>query len=144
MPKETQGKGGMIKSLKGIEPKTIISTNKKELMLKLVNTKIKDIFSQNISAMYGDFEKDHNKELINLLLKKDKCKNVINLTFIDCLNHFGGTKKFERLEGLETFSEEYGKRMGIAKDKRYWELFKGYVLNFEETIRSIRDRDANK
>ena len=63
------------------------------------------IFSGDISSKYSCYPSTHNKKLIKSLIndKDDKIrnifKNMFNLTFVDFLNHFRGSKIVEKLEG---------------------------------------------
>ena len=66
-----------------------------------------------------------------------------NLTFLDCLNHFRGSKIIEELKGLNNL-EEYLKRAKIIKDKEYCTIFKYFVNNFEKIIMDKKSRIKNK
>ena len=69
------------------------------------------IFSGDISTKYSCYPSTHNKKLIESLIndKDDKIrnifKNIFDLTFVDCLKHFRGSKIVEELEGMNNFKE---------------------------------------
>ena len=110
-----------------------------------------EIFSDNISSKYIQYPSSHNKKLIESLIndedeQKRKIFNAIfnfNLTFLDCLNHFRGSKIIEELKGLNNL-EEYLKRAKIIKDKEYCTIFKYFVNNFEKIIMDKKSRIKNK
>ena len=110
-----------------------------------------EIFSDNISSKYIKYPSSHNKKLIESLIndedeQKRKIFNAIfnfNLTFLDCLNHFRGSKIIEELKGLNNL-EEYLKRAKIIKDKEYCTIFKYFVNNFEKIIMDKKSRIKNK
>ena len=64
--------------LKKIEPK-ISKKIKKEDNLKWFETKIGEIFSENISERYSNSSKDLNKRKIKRILVLNKARNVINI-----------------------------------------------------------------
>ena len=108
--------------------------------------KIKDILSEDISNRFSNHLKEHNKKLIEQLLneedeeKRNIFKNIFELTFIDCLEHFRGTKYFSQLQGLETLNN-YCKK--FEDDEDYLKLFKYYVNNFENEILKKRKKSSS-
>ena len=108
-----------------------------------------EIFSDNISSKYIQYPSSHNKKLIESLIndedeqKKKIFNEIFNLTFLDCLNHFRGSKIIEELKGLNNL-EEYLKRAKIIKDKEYCTIFKYFVHNFEKIIMDKKSRIKNK
>jgi len=138
------GKGIFIKELKIINQIQIIDTkNDKEFIYKT----LKDIFSDNISKKYTYYLPQHNKNLIEKLLnEEDYEKRVIfqklfSLTFLDCLMYFRGDKKLQQLDGLKTIDEI---NKDFEDDLEYLELFKYYVIHFEENIKKKRKRNTKK
>ena len=108
-----------------------------------------EIFSDNISSKYIQYPSSHNKKLIESLIndedeqKRKIFNEIFNLTFLDCLNHFRGSKIIEELKGLNNL-EEYLKRAKIIKDKEYCTIFKYFVNNFEKIIMDKKARIKNK
>ena len=107
--------------------------------------KLKDIFSFDISKKYTNVLSDYNKIIIKNLLnendikKKLIIKKIFNLTFLDCLNHFKGSKKIDVLEGLKNMDEVC---MKFEDDSEYIELFKYSINNMEDII--MRKKSRNK
>ena len=108
-----------------------------------------EIFSEDISSKYIQYPSAHNKKLIESLIndedeqKRKIFNEIFNLTFLDCLNHFRGSKIIEELKGLNNL-EEYLKRAKIIKDKEYCTIFKYFVNNFEKIIMDKKSRIKNK
>jgi hypothetical protein len=108
-----------------------------------------EIFSDKISSKYIQYPSSHNKKLIESLIndedeqKRKIFNEIFNLTFLDCLNHFRGSKIIEELKGLNNL-EEYLKRAKIIKDKEYCTIFKYFVNNFEKIIMDKKSRIKNK
>ena len=131
------------KLLKNIPTNLKTAKDNKEFL----NKKLKDIFSEDISKVYIIYLKDHNKELIkNLLNEEDEEKRIkfnklFNLTFLDCLKHFIGSKYIEELEGFPSL-DIIDQR--IDEDQEYLDLFKYYIINFEEIIMKKRTRRNKK
>jgi len=135
------GNGINKRELKKIDPK-YISNFKTDFNKQLLETTLGEIFSQNISAKITNFPKDFNKELINKLLNEEDLKkrkifeNLFNRTFLDCINHIKGKKKFNELTGLEKFFE---KEINL---KENGEELKELFNNFEDTISSKKPRKS--
>ena len=145
----TIGKGKFKKELKILNQnekvKSTVNIEKKFLVKTL-----KDIFSENISARLSNFPKNHNKVLIELLIKeKDEEKKqyfikLFDLTLLDCLKCFRGEETgSEELDGFKTVSsikddliEEYG--------EEYFDLFMYYLNNFRDIVESKKARNKKK
>ena len=112
-----------------------------------LNKKLKEIFSENLSLRCSKYKIDHNKNLINeLLSEKDEIKrlffnDLFNLTFLDCIDHFRGSKNIYCLEGLPNYNEICEQLNG---DEDYKESFKCYIDNFENIIKNKKSRKSNK
>lgn len=110
---------------------------------KFINKKLKDIFSDNITMKYKKFNVEHNKILIESLLnEKDKEKKkfftkLFNLTFLDCLNHFRGTKTIKELNDLEKYENICKK---FEEDEDYLYSFKFFIENYEQIIGNKKAR----
>ena len=108
---------------------------------------LKEIFSENLSLRCSKYKIDHNKNLINELLnEKDKIKQIFfndlfSLTFLDCINHFRGSKNIYCLEGLPNYNEIC---QNLNGDDDYKESFKCYIDNFENIIKNKKSRKSNK
>ena len=68
---------------------------------------------------------------------------MFNLTFVDCLEHFRGSKKVKELEGIKNL-KNYLKELKIKHDDNYCTIFKYFVNNFETIIKEKKSRIRNK
>jgi len=101
-----------------------------------LNQTLEHIFSEKISQKYKKYSSDHNKNLI-IKLKNDKNKkrgqifhSIFAKTFLECLEHFRGTKYIDELEGLTTFDIF---KVKYEKDPDYLSSLE-YKLNVYEDI----------
>ena len=128
------GQGVFKKELKNMNQSQTenVAENKKFLIKKL-----KDIFSVDLKR-YSNFPSSHNKNLINELLnekdeeKRMKFEKILNLTILDCLNHYKGIKYIKELDPLNSLINQ--KMTKFEDDKDYLNLLNYYILNFDETI----------
>ena len=97
---------------KGIGIKQFVKISKKELNHSNVefdknylNTKLKEIFSGDISGKFTNFLINKNEKLLQNLIKIDYFKELFELTFLQCIEHINGTKFIPLLEGFETLDE---------------------------------------
>lgn len=97
---------------KGISIKQFVKISKKELNHSNVefdknylNTKLKEIFSGDISGKFTNFLINKNEKLLQNLIKIDYFKELFELTFLQCIEHINGTKFIPLLEGFETLDE---------------------------------------
>jgi len=109
--------------------------------------KLKDIFSENLSTRCTTYSKDHNKKLVNDLmnekdLKKRKIfQDLFNLTFLECVEHFRGSKFIKSLEDLKNYDEVCENLHG---DEDYKESFRCYIDNFEQIIKNKKSRKSHR
>ena len=104
-----------------------------------IDKKLKDIFSEKISARFCNYSLDHNKKIINSLIneedeeKKIYFSKLFDLTFMECLKYFRGDIDIKELEGfqcLPTIKEELLKKNG----EKYTNHFEYYIKNYETLI----------
>ena len=99
-----------------------------------------DIFSTTVSKKY---KKEKNPEsyninkIIDLKLINENLKNIFNLEFIQCLNHFIGKKMIEELNGMKTIYEINFKNENEEKNIIY------YASNYEENVLRAMPRNYN-
>ena len=104
--------------------------------MEFLNKTLKEIFSENICTKYKFYKSDHNKKIINDLLKeknediRKQFEKSFSLTFMECLFHFRGEKYKDELEGLENLDYICNQ----FYDVDYIELFRYHVLNYEKII----------
>ena len=89
---------------------------------------MKDIFYQNTSTKCSDL--NNNKKCIKKLLElqNEKIDNILNMTFLQCLEHYGGIKYYLELEGMTTFEEEKKKNMEEE-----------FIFHYEEQLKSFKE-----
>jgi hypothetical protein len=111
---------------------------------------LKDIFSENISARLSNFQKNHNKLLIeSLITEKDEEKKqyfikLFNITFLDCLKYFRGEETgIGELEGFKTISS-IKETLIEEQGEEYFDLFMYYMKNFKDIIESKKARKKKK
>jgi len=98
--------------------------------------KLKELFSEKISTKFTTFPPEHNKNIINTLLNEADGKirkifeEMLNLNFIECLEHFRGSKYIGILKGLKSLDDFCLNE----KDEDYKKIFRYYVFHLEEII----------
>ena len=98
------GKGISIKQFVKISKKDLNHSNV-EFDKNYLNTKLKEIFSGDISGKFTNFLINKNEKLLQNLIKIDYFKELFELTFLQCIEHINGTKFIPLLEGFETLDE---------------------------------------
>ena len=112
----------------------------------LLNRTLKDIFSDNIYGKITTYPKDYNKRLIEILLNEKNCiiqdyfKKLFSLTFVQCVEHYRGTKFYDELNGMRLFEEEES----IKKDIELYENINYYFKNYEIIINNKRSRKSRR
>jgi hypothetical protein len=115
-----------------------------------LDKKLEEIFSLDISSKYSRYDPTHNKDVINSLINDpDETRStlftkIFNLTFVECLNHFRGSKKIKDLDGLSTLEDYIKEKKKDQKDEEYYNLFKFFVDNFETLIMEKKSRNRVK
>ena len=109
---------------------------------------IGDIFSVDISKRYSVISLAHNRNLIKSLMEDKDNDNrrqyfddLFNLSFGDALQHYGGIKKIEQLNGMKTFDsikEEF------ENDEDYLKLLNYHISDFEKILSKKRIRNGKK
>ena len=108
-----------------------------------LSKKLSEIFSVNISTRYTNFDKEHNKNLISELIndkdeiKRNYFKMLFNLTFVDCLRHFNGSKNIQILNDMTLFSQL---DIEDEKDEDYSKLLSFYINNYEKIMERKREQ----
>ena len=135
--------------LRKIEQKQIVNSNI-AFNQNFLSKTLRKIFSVEISHKYK-CNYNHNENLINYLIdeqneKREKFASLFDLTFLDCINHFRGTKYFQELNGMMTYGEFKEK----YKDDNDYIKSMDYIVNNYETIimnkksrKSKQEREEN-
>ena len=132
--------------LKKIEQSQVINSNIK-FNQNFLNETLEHIFSVNISHKYKKYDLDHNKNLIKKLLNDKNIKrrqilhNLFTKTFLDCLEHFRGTKNIDELEGITTFDEI---KVKYQNEPDYLASLEYKLKQYEKIIRNQKGRNKRK
>ena len=122
---------------------------KKEDNLKWFSSKLKDIYSSDISLKCCLYTSDYNKRKIETLYRDNKAKKIIGILEKNVREMYDYYKYDYKIEGLETLKDDLNnirkkmKEKGEEKDiDRYLEYYKNIALNLENIF--IRKRGRNK
>ena len=128
--------------LKKIEQSQVVNSNIR-FNQNFLNETLEHIFSVNISHRYKKYDLEHNKNLINRLLNDKNIKrrqifhNLFAKTFLECLEHFRGTKNIHELEGIKTFDKIKGK---YEDDPDYLASLQYKLKIYEDIVRNQKWR----
>ena len=106
---------------------------------------LKEILSENISEKYSNFPPDKNKRLVEELITSENggpyFQKLFELTFLDCLEHIRGTKKFSELMGLMDVEEMLNyEEFKIDKDEI--DLYRDFISRYEKIIERKKSRNS--
>ena len=125
---------------KGISIKQFVKISKKELNHSNVefdknylNTKLKEIFSGDISGKFTNFLINKNEKLLQNLIKIDYFKELFELTFLQCIEHINGTKFIPLLEGFETIDEMLLNEENKLNENDI-ENYKYIIVNYKQCV----------
>ena len=119
---------------------------------KLLNTKIRDFFSDDISSIYTSQPSDFNSLLINKIYQIDyekKVTSILDKTFLECLKYFRKDKdidiiyddNYKCLEGLEKgFDEIKNQLKKKNNDEEYINNFIKLIKDFDKIYFSKKAR----
>ena len=100
--------------------------------------KLKEILSEKISEKYSNYPPDKNKKLVEELINSEiggpYFQKLFELTFLDCLEHIRGTKKFSELMGLMDV-EEMLNYEEFKIDKDQIQTYEFYIYEYENIIK---------
>ena len=131
-----------------IDQKIILQTNIEENK-KLLDSKLRDIFSEKVSTKAMNYSKqyklDYNKNFIEKIKNDEtrrKTNDILDMTFFQCLEHFRGSKRYEALNGLE---KEYENVIGeMRNEPDYMESFIEQLNYFEIMYNNKKARKSKK
>ena len=131
-----------------IDQKIILQTNIEENK-KLLDSKLRDIFSEKVSTKAMNYSKqyklDYNKNFIEKIKNDEtrrKTNDILDMTFFQCLEHFRGSKRYEALNGLEKEYENVIEEMRNEPD--YMESFVEQLNYFEVMYNNKKARKSKK
>ena len=134
---KTQRKKGIKNWLKKINPQ-ISREIRKEDNLKWFESKIFQIFSENISKRYSSYNLDLNKKKIERLMKLNEAANVINILNTNIETIFDKYVNNEKIDGFKTLKddiEELEKNM----EKSNQENIKEYLSKYEYVAKNLKN-----
>ena len=138
---------------KSILIRQFLEINKKKLShssvefdKKFLYKDLKEILSENISEKYSNFPPDKNKRLVEELITSENggpyFQKLFELTFLDCLEHIRGTKKFSELMGLMDKDAMLNyEEFKIDKDQS--QTYEFYIYEYENIIKRKKSRNRN-
>ena len=147
---DSKEKKGEVKTECFLKPdqKIIIQTNVEENK-KLLDSKLRDIFSQKVSTKAKNYSKqyqlDYNKNFIEKIKNDEtrkKTNDILDMTFLQCMEHFRGSKRYEALNGLEKEYENVIKEM--RDEEEYMESFVEQLNKFEIMYSQKKARKSKK
>ena len=150
LKQDSKEKKGEVKTECFLKPdqKIIIQTNVEENK-KLLDSKLRDIFSQKVSTKAKNYSKqyqlDYNKNFIEKIKNDEtrkKTNDILDMTFLQCMEHFRGSKRYEALNGLEKEYENVIKEMRDEED--YMESFVEQLNKFEIMYSQKKARKSKK
>ena len=138
---------------KSILIRQFLEINKKELShssvefdKKFLYKDLKEILSENISEKYSNFPPDKNKRLVEELITSENggpyFQKLFELTFLDCLEHIRGTKKFSELMGLMD-KDAMLNYEEFKIDKDQIQTYEFYIVEYENIIKRKKSRNRN-
>ena len=117
-----------------INKKKITFDATKKFNLNLLGKTLGEILSYDVTSR-NKVSPKHNKELIEYLMNhenkdiKEYFSHLFNLKFIDCLEHFRGTKQHKYLNGLTIFEQI---KDTFENDKEYLKALTNHLMKFED------------
>lgn len=124
-----------------------IVNSKADYNRHFLRTTVKDIFSNKLSTKLKKYSPEHNINLIYYLEHennkelREKYVKIFKLTFLECLEHFRGTKFIGQLEGMTNFNKYCE---NLEETPEYMKIFLDYVYNFEQKIQNKKSRNRPK
>ena len=102
---------------------------------ELLNSKLKEIFSNDISKKMENFGADYNRKIIEKIYKEQiqtKTISILEKTLLECLEYFRGSKYYEELAGFE---KEYPivikSLIDNGETEEYINIFKELLSRFD-------------
>ena len=129
-----------LKKISSVQTKLI---SKQENLLWL-NSQIKDIFSQNLTAKIVSFDKDYNIKLIDKLYKEgkeEKVINILNKTIKDLWIVYINDDVNKNFRGFETLKNDIDKLKKSGESEKYIELYVNVAKKFEDIFKEMNPRN---
>ena len=97
--------------------------------------------------MTKNYGLDHNKYLIEQLKANGQNKRtnqILDMTFLQCLEHVRGSNYYESLKGLEDMFENVINQMKEKETEEYIENLRGHLSQFEVLYGQKKPRKSKK
>jgi hypothetical protein len=120
----------ILKPLKG----EISQNNSIKFNIQLMDSKLKDIFSNNeINGKFKLYEKDYNKNIIDKIYQNNiqELINIFDLTFLEVFNIFRDTNEKTEFKDFEKLNSVINELKLKEKDNDYVYKFQEVAMNFE-------------
>ena len=105
--------------------------------LDLLKMPLRQIFYQDCSEKYKNYQ-NNNKNLLNEISGNsafNKTNQILDMTVLQCLEHFRGTQRYDVLDGLEIEYQRLIKKFrDDQEEKDYIEQFKEGLNTFEKNF----------
>ena len=127
-----------------IDQKIIIQNNISE-NLELLNKTLREIFSGDVSKKVKNYGLDHNQILIQKIKEskgKQRTKKILDMTFLQCLEHFRKSKTYNELSGFELQYDHMIEEMNEKNEKEYVENFVECLNNYETLYRQKKPKKS--
>ena len=138
-------KNTTIIGLKTISSMQTKSISKRDNILWL-NSKIKDIFNQNLTSKIITFDINYNKNLIKRIYEEQKEEKVINIldkTVKELWKIYINDDLNNNFIGFETIKHDIAKLRKMGESEEYIELFINCAKRFEDIFNEINPRKTN-
>ena len=129
-----------------INQEIIIQNNVSE-NLDLLNKTLREIFSGSVSKKVKNYGLDHNQLLIQKIKEskgKARTNKILDMTFLQCLEHFRKSKMYEELSGLELQYDNMIEEMNEKHEKEYMDNFVECLNNYEALYRQKRPKKRHQ
>jgi len=123
---------------------------KKEINLKWFDTKIWEIFSEDISDRYSNSSVDLNKRKIKRIYLIKEAENVTNILNSNVEFYFDKYVNDEQIEGFKTLKDDlkeletHMKKSNQGNIEEYLEKYKFTAINMKEIFLKKISRKINK
>lgn len=135
-----------INVLKKISSHKIKSISKKD-NIKWLDSKIKDVFSQDLTTKIVTCKIDYNIKLIKGIINKGKDKKIIyilNKTVRNFWEVYINNDKYNEFDGFQTIKDDIISLRKLGETEEYINLFIEVAHNFEDIFKKITPRKERK
>ena len=123
----------------------IAQNNNISFNLKLLNSKIKEIFlSHDINGKFTSFDKCFNKKVIDSIydMNIQELIDIFEMTFLEVFNHFISIKETNKLNGLEKLDTVINEIKTKEKNDQYIKKFISVANDFEKYFTNKNPRKS--